>query len=383
MTRIQNQKALPRQRACRRLSLGVMATITLCLLGGNDLSAEPNRIHPQSDNWISSCSTGCTANYGTATEVRVRTAVWSYDVKNFRTLLQFDLSELPDDPNEIAEVTLGLYFHTWHNGDPAGRIYEVYRLTNDWTETGSTWQCRDGHADPGNRVRWDGYLTGVPAYQPGGGDFDANTVYASAEVPPVGNWMTWDVTGLVKEWVRETHDNFGLIIKDSQEYDDPNLYWTVSPLAQFRSRDYLDSALWPYLEVTLLDYRLTVTEKNGENGHVMLDPEPEDPNAPTFPAYTEVTLTAIPAEGKAFNKWVIFDPNYPGDANHAVEDTNSVTTLVMMADREVEARFKCGSGLQPLFPLLGFLLFLGVLRPARPRRGRLRGSHPQRAREHS
>ena len=355
-------------------SLLIATTAALsCLTVVVEVHAEPNKIHPVADNWVNSCSSGCTANYGTSTEVRVRTAVWSCDVKNFRTLLQFDLSDLPADPNEIAEVTLGLYFYTWHNGDPTGRFYEVYRVINPWSETGSTWQCRDGHSDPNIRVRWDSYLAGVPAYQPGGGDFDANTAYASAEVPPVGNWMTWDVTDLVKEWSAGTHDNFGLIIKDANEYDDPNLDWTDSPLAQFRSADYYSDSFWPYLEIRLVDYTLSITEVHGDWGDVVLDPEPNDPNTPvTYPAYTRVTLEAQPIEGKSFKHWELYDPNFPGDANHASVDSNHSVTIVMDADREVTAVFKCGSGVDLALPLAGTMLALAGAGALRFRSGRAR-----------
>ena len=80
-----------------------------------------------------------------------------------------------------------------------------------------------------------------------------------------------------------------------------------------------------------------------------------DPNWPNYPSGKPVTLTATPVEGKAFKHWVVYDPNYPGDANHAVLDSNNPITIVMMADREVTAVFKCGSSVGPLLPLVGGL----------------------------
>ncbi|MBN1342947.1 MAG: DNRLRE domain-containing protein [Phycisphaerae bacterium] len=362
-TRNPNHAPVPGQPSPSPFAL--VTAMLSCVFAAAESRAESVKIYPVADNWMSSCASGCTANYGDDPELRVRTAVWSCDVKNFRSLLQFDMSDLPGDPNEIGRVTLGLYFYTSHNGDPTRRVYEVRRVTNPWTEPGSTWQCRSAHNDPNIRIRWDDYLAGVPAYQPGGGDYDANVVYALSEVPPVGNWMTWDVTGLVMEWCTGTHDNFGLMIKDADEYDDPNLYWTDSPLAQFRSREHYDQDFWPYLEIVPPDYRLTLTEVNGRWGTVELNPQPDDPNTPSYPPDTEVTLTAVPIEGRAFSKWIIFDPNFPGDANHATEDANSVTTIVMMADRRVEASFKCGSGLDVMLPLLGSLLAVAGLRSVR------------------
>jgi hypothetical protein len=93
-------------------------------------------------------------------------------------------------------------------------------------------------------------------------------------------------------------------------------------------------------------YRLALTTVNNSWGTVEIDPNREQ-----YRSGTEVGLTAVPVEGKAFSRWLIYDPNYLGDANHAVEDANTVLHLLMNADRDVEAGFRCGSGLVPLVPL--------------------------------
>jgi hypothetical protein len=64
-----------------------------------------------------------------------------------------------------------------------------------------------------------------------------------------------------------------------------------------------------------------------------------------------VTLTATPVQGKAFDHWEISDPNHPGDLTYLAFDANNPLTIVMDADREVNAVFKCGSGSGPFFPL--------------------------------
>lgn len=99
-------------------------------------------------------------------------------------------------------------------------------------------------------------------------------------------------------------------------------------------------------------YSLTLYEVNGHMGQVAFDPTPDDANAPRFGARTEVTLTAVPNAGKSFKEWEIFDPNYPGDDNHAVKDTNNPIVIVMDTDRQVEVAFKCGSGVDEILPLL-------------------------------
>lgn len=71
-----------------------------------------------------------------------------------------------------------------------------------------------------------------------------------------------------------------------------------------------------------------------------------------------MTLTAVPIEGKAFRQWTVYDPCYPGDANYAVIDANTSTTLVMHTHRQVTAAFKCGSGMPSFLPMT--LVVLGL-----------------------
>lgn len=246
---------LQKRRSILRLSLSVcFAASSLCLLAA--ASAAPARgatvkLEPLADNWISSCSGGCTVNNGAMNELRVRTSWWGTtpEPKNFRPLLQFDLASLPADEDRITQAALHLYYWNKPHNDPAGRTYNVHRLTNSWDEMNSTWQARDDYNEL-HPVYWQSYVDGMPAYQPGGGDF-APTVYASAVVPgSVNQWMTWDVTDLVKEWVAGTDDNLGLLIKDAVEIESDPGGGTVSYLAHFRSREYADGALRPYLKVT-------------------------------------------------------------------------------------------------------------------------------------
>ncbi len=110
--------------------------------------------------------------------------------------------------------------------------------------------------------------------------------------------------------------------------------------------------------------QLTVMVNNPDHGTVTLDPVPGDPNAPAYPAGTTVTLTALPGAERSFNRWEIDDPNYPGDANHATVDANTVITIVMDVDREVKAVFNCGSGVPMMLPL-ALLGAVGLIRRLR------------------
>lgn len=97
------------------------------------------------------------------------------------------------------------------------------------------------------------------------------------------------------------------------------------------------------------------------------DVQPVDAETGRFAADTdEVTLLAVPSAAGRFERWLIYDANYPGDANHAVEDTNNIITISFGNDtyREVEAVFECGSGAAaPFLPVMcGILGMFAVLR---------------------
>lgn len=104
-------------------------------------------------------------------------------------------------------------------------------------------------------------------------------------------------------------------------------------------------------------YVLDLTVTNDDKGHVEVDPCAPDYD---FLPGTEVTLTAVPNEDAGFSMWKIYDPNHPGDANYLIEDTNTTITLTMEGDREMEAVFKCGSGVGSLTPMMLGLLGLFV-----------------------
>ncbi len=129
-------------------------------------------------------------------------------------------------------------------------------------------------------------------------------------------------------------------------YDGPGLTAADAALRNSQANTPLTLATAAYTGTCTL--HLTVV--NGTMGVVSWDPAPADPNTPAYAVGTLVTLSAIPNDGRAFNRWLVYDPNHPGDANHAVEDANTVLHLTFDANWEVEAAFKCGgSGL--LFPL--------------------------------
>jgi len=105
---------------------------------------------------------------------------------------------------------------------------------------------------------------------------------------------------------------------------------------------------------------------NGPWGTVQL--EPNDANAPPFlyASGVQVTLTAQPNPDRQFVHWLRYDPNHPGDANHAVIDANNPLIIVMDTDQKVTAVFECGDSMG--LPMPTMLAALGLFAWVRRRR---------------
>jgi hypothetical protein len=112
-------------------------------------------------------------------------------------------------------------------------------------------------------------------------------------------------------------------------------------------------------------YSLDLTLKDAGQGGVDIDPN--DPNwmPYVYPPGTDLTLTAMSAGSKSFKKWKIWDAN---DPNIITIDTNNPTTILMSADRQVKAIFKCGGGIEGALPLLAAFGLLAVFAFTRRRR---------------
>jgi len=218
-------------------------------------------------------------------------------------------------------------------------------------------------------------------------DTDANQIDVDMYSPTLGRFRGdgpkethEDFQGTL--WIIENHPEVVAAISFFLEREDPNVdpdayflwlmendgqnLWNVSYADGQRDSSFTISVDFE----AYLDYKLTIGYVNPSWGHVELAPEPNDANLPEYPARSTVTLTAVPNGGKAFTQWRIYDPNYPGDGNYAVVDANDSITIVMDANREVTAVFKCGSGvgIGPPLSLIGLGVCGLVFRSARRRR---------------
>lgn len=105
-----------------------------------------------------------------------------------RSLLKFDMSTIPTGAT-INSATLRLYESSTAGTSPTGRTYRVNPVVGDWFET-----MNGNPATAG--VTWTNRDQAGAAWTTAGGDYLASPS-ATATVPAVGQWMTWDVTALV------------------------------------------------------------------------------------------------------------------------------------------------------------------------------------------
>jgi len=181
-------------------------------------------IRPSSqDSWIKEISPD--SNAGTVYQMNVKTIGTLFED---RSIVRFDLSGIPPSV-EISSATLYLWKQTGLDTSPAGRTYWAYQVTSDWTETGVTWNSRDGTN---------------PWTTPGG---DYTTVDGASTTVPASNYilMGWDVTEIVLNWWVDGDPNYGFLILDPTED-------TVTSGVRFYTKENAGSEednVWPYLEI--------------------------------------------------------------------------------------------------------------------------------------
>ena len=152
-----------------------------------------------------------------------------------RPLLKFDLSAIPAG-STVTAATLSLYQETSGSvgSSPPNPVYNLHRVTRAWVEgtkqgtgtaDGATWNSSDGSG----------------AWTTPGGDFDP-AVAASAPANENIDWKTWDVGGLVTDWVNGANPNHGMLL---------NGVGAISTLG-FASSDNGTAANRPKLEVSFV-----------------------------------------------------------------------------------------------------------------------------------
>ncbi len=135
-----------------------------------------------------------------------RLFVGKYSGNRRRTLLYFDLSDIPPG-STIISAKLKLYFRAYQTGF-TGAFIRVHRLTTSWSETKSTWNIASMIYNP-----ILGIWIPLPWSNPGG-DYDPTTL-ASLHISPadVNSWLEIELKNIVQDFVNKVYPNYGIILE--------------------------------------------------------------------------------------------------------------------------------------------------------------------------
>ncbi len=304
---------------------------------------------------------------------------WRNEVSHYLMAFVKIIDPNASDPNHEyngGESALGLHvnpdnwFGMWLGTSPSGWLYMHSAENNNpikWTGADVLRTDLD---------RENGFWM-LLQYDAGGEPFDPNNARwrAAAWNGTKADKFAWD-----GEWdlISRFSDGWPLLPYESDW--DPNWY---NPSALERGIDALltytlknDPVAWGAFDnveartgiFTNVSHTLSLNVKNANMGTLTIDPDliddpNDDPNDPEvlrrYTDGTEIVLVAEPGSNASFKSWTIFDPNYPGDREHASEDSNSVLYLTMNMDYEIEAAFKCGSS--KMLPPVGMVLLALVI----------------------
>jgi hypothetical protein len=154
-----------------------------------------------------------------------------HDQHNMRGWIAFNVSSIPRNVwLQSATLRLRLWQKTTNQsglGDPTGRIYGVYVLTQDWSGDKVNWV---------NQPSWTNYHSATSQVPPGQGGWNGPLI-----------WMEWDVTSMVRDWQAGV-PNYGVVVKDTEE-NATLLYSTQF----FSSHQTPNQSYFPRLVVTYLN----------------------------------------------------------------------------------------------------------------------------------
>ncbi len=160
-------------------------------------------------------------------------------------LLRFDLGTIPAN-SQVLSARLHLY-NTTHSCDDGGcttshvRQVKLYRVLQNWdegSETGSPVDAPGEHGATGDDrfSYYPGEGTNLPWHARG---MQAGTDYAAAEAASADitdqGWYQWDITPLVRAWVRGDQANFGLVLRDATGWEEHNTDWRSFCSSQYQA----------------------------------------------------------------------------------------------------------------------------------------------------
>lgn len=187
-----------------RLVERIVLALAMMIGGFSRLAAQTTTLAPIADSYVRAGSANQTA--GTAGILRVQGS------GNNRALLRFDQSAITAaiGSGRLATATLSLYVQSnGNNWGSTGRTVDVHRLTVDWTEAGTTWNCpvdsQPTNSQPNCATQWDG------------GSFEDEPSDSVLHSNGTSGWVSYDVTADVGAFAAGTAANRGWLVKKSDE----------------------------------------------------------------------------------------------------------------------------------------------------------------------
>jgi hypothetical protein len=136
-------------------------------------------------------------NYGDVNIMRAGKTVANIE---FRGLIKFNLSEIPES-NTILNATIQVYAENSYGS--GNRTMNIYRITENWVESEATWAKRTA------TDYWFGQ----------GGEYDSSaTIDSVVFTNESGRYYNFSITSLLRNWMNETYDNYGIIIITTGTY---------------------------------------------------------------------------------------------------------------------------------------------------------------------
>jgi hypothetical protein len=120
---------------------------------------------------------------------------------DFRSVVEFDLKDVPKQPCTAAVLRLTFYKLSMVRNKSTKDIMRVHRILRPWTEKTVSWSTSVGDDEWINK----------------GGDFDPNPVAATPIIEsmtgdPSDKTIEFDVTALVQGWQTSQYPNFGVML---------------------------------------------------------------------------------------------------------------------------------------------------------------------------
>lgn len=151
-------------------------------------------------------------NYSDDSE-SIRTYTWPANTVANRIPMKWDLSALPQDAI-IQEATLSLYMYSFEKtGDDDNYEITAHKIINHNPYISfCTWNTYDGSNS------WTGGANG--------GEQDIASAESSTIVDKTSGYKNWDITQMVREWVKNPSTNLGLMLNsDTTAASDSNRYF--------------------------------------------------------------------------------------------------------------------------------------------------------------